>query len=509
MLSRVPTAVKLLAVAAMFLAAPVLVYRQLEAAAEDNNRLLAAGIESQGRMAAEALRPWLGEADGDGLQRAADLTARLGAVGPDLKLLFRPNGQKGFFYVASHPPADPLALEAERRELERLGVLERLKGGCDAARAPAQRFTDSQGAVVLLTSVTPIIAASGCWVVVTADRSPEALTSALGRPYWATPAVQTAAAIYLTLAAGLTAVLLQIWLGLRRFARLARDLRRPGGKNGKSGGDYEASSFAALNRVSELRGVAEEFDRMVAALSAGADALRLAAHETAHAFKTPLAVIAQSVEPLRKRSAGDQRAERAVAMIDKALERLDGLVSASRSLDETLADSIDPPREPVDVSALVAAVTEEYAQSHDPAKVRFEAEIDVGCTVLGAPGMLEIVLQNLLDNAIGFTPPGGVVRVAATAHRRTVELRVWDEGPGADPAALERLFDRYVSMRAGPSAGGGESVGAPGDERGGAGHFGLGLWIVRRNIEAMGGAVAADNRPEGGFQVTAALPRAL
>lgn len=496
MLNRIPTAVKLLAVAAMFIAAPILVYRQLEAAAEDNNRLLAAGIEAQGRMAAEALRPWLGEADGDGLRRAADLVARLGAVGPDLKLLFRPRGEAGFFYVASYPPAAATALETERRELERLGVLERLQGRCEAARAPAERFTDSRGVVVLLTSVTPIIAPSGCWVVVTADRSPEALASALGRPYWSTPAAQTAAAIYVALTAVPAAVLLQIWLGLRRFARLARDLRRPGGRR-------EASGFAALNRVSELREVAEEFDRMVAALSAGADALRLAAHETAHAFKTPLAVIAQSVEPLRKRSVGDARAERAVALIDKSLERLDGLVAASRSLDETLADSIDPPREAVDVSALVAAVVDEYGQSHDPARVRFQASIDPGCVVLGAPGMLEIVMQNLLDNAIGFTPPGGLVTVTVAARRRAVELRVADEGPGADPAALERLFDRYVSMRAGGSTGegGGEGVGP--------GHFGLGLWIVRRNVEAMGGAAAADNRPEGGFQVTAVMPRAV
>jgi two-component system, OmpR family, sensor histidine kinase ChvG len=502
MLSRIPTAIKLLAVAAMFLAAPVLVYRQLEAAADDNNRLLAEGIEAQGRMAAEALRPWLTEGDGDGLARAADMVARLGAVGPELKLLFRPLGESGFFYVASHPPATAAALEHEQRELQRIGVLDRLQGGCEAARTPARRFTDADGVVVLLTSLTPVFAPSGCWVVVTADRTPEALASALGRPYWSTPAAQSAAAIYLGLAAAVAAVLTQIWLGLRRFARLARDLRRPGGggQGGARGGEIrEAAGFAALNRVSELRGVAEEFDRMVAALGAGADALRLAAHETAHAFKTPLAAISQSVEPLRRRAAGDARAERAVEIIDKSLARLDGLVAASRSLDETLADSIDPPRERVDLSALAAAVIDEYNRSHDPARIRFVGDVAPGCVVSGAVGMLEIVLQNLLDNAVGFTPPGGTVTATLLAHRRTVELRVTDEGPGADPAALERLFDRYVSMRVGGAHGGGSH---------GGGHFGLGLWIVRRNIEAMGGAVVADNRPQGGFQVTAVLPRA-
>ena len=135
-------------------------------------------------------------------------------------------------------------------------------------------------------------------MVITADRSPEALGTALGQPYWKTAAVGTAAAIYVAMALGVLALLVQLWLGLRRFGRLARALRT---------GAAERGSFMELNRIPELAGTAAEFDHLVEALRASAEALRFTAEETAHAFKTPLGIIAQSLEPLRRRVGGDPR----------------------------------------------------------------------------------------------------------------------------------------------------------------------------------------------------------
>jgi two-component system sensor histidine kinase ChvG len=80
-----------------------------------------------------------------------------------------------------------------------------------------------------------------------------------------------------------------------------------------------------------------------------------------------------------------------------------------------------------------------------------------------------------------------------------------DEGPGVDPANLDRIFERYFSHRE-------PGRGMPEDEaaahQAGAAHFGIGLWIVRRNIEAFGGRVRAENRPTGGLRMTVALPLA-
>jgi two-component system sensor histidine kinase ChvG len=85
--------------------------------------------------------------------------------------------------------------------------------------------------------------------------------------------------------------------------------------------------------------------------------------------------------------------------------------------------------------------------------------------------------------------------VSVTLDRSGDEARlvVADEGPGVDPRNFERIFDRYFVHR-------------PGQD--GSSHYGIGLWIVRRNVVALGGDVTVQNRGERGFVVTIALPLA-
>ena len=103
----------------------------------------------------------------------------------------------------------------------------------------------------------------------------------------------------------------------------------------------------------ELTDVAAEFDRMVEALHGSAAAIRRAAEDNAHAFKTPIAVIRQSLEPLRRAVGVDnQRVLRAIDRVDHSLDRLDGLVASARRLDEATADLVAEPRRPVDLQRL-------------------------------------------------------------------------------------------------------------------------------------------------------------
>ena len=84
---------------------------------------------------------------------------------------------------------------------------------------------------------------------------------------------------------------------------------------------------------------------MVEALHRSAADIRQTAEDNAHAFKTPIAVIRQSLEPLRRAPADDnQRAQRAIGVVEHSLDRLDGLVASARGLDEATADLIAEPR---------------------------------------------------------------------------------------------------------------------------------------------------------------------
>jgi two-component system sensor histidine kinase ChvG len=127
-------------------------------------------------------------------------------------------------------------------------------------------------------------------------------------------------------------------------------------------------------------------------------------------------------------------------------------------------------------------------------QIRFIRHLDENVRVLAPDGILDIIVENILDNAIGFCRPGGTIETTLTRSAGRVDLIIDDEGPGIDPNKIEHIFDRNFSFR--PA---GTAAGEPA-------HAGLGLWIVRHHVEALGGSVTASNRPGGGLRMHVRLP---
>ncbi|WP_207458351.1 HAMP domain-containing sensor histidine kinase [Azospirillum sp. SYSU D00513] len=485
----------------VFLAVPVMIYDQFRRADEVNQTLLLQSAQQQGKLIARALQPELARANRQALpQLSADL-ARFADERTRLKLLVRPHamsGGDGFFYVAAAPAVPNEDLAFERAQLLEQGVLERLGASC-AGNAPlAIRVPRPSGKVEVLSSITPLNTDFGCWALVTSHGTDGYIASSLGRPYWRTPVVQAAALIYIGMAALVLAVLIGVWRNLHRFRDLARDIIS--GDGGEAHG-----SFAAQNTVPELAGVAEDFDRLVDTLRDSAKSLRRAAEDNAHAFKTPIAVIRQSVEPLRRSlPEADNRCQRALTMIEKSVDKLDGLVSSTRRMDEAVADLLAPPRRKVDLSGLVERMANGYTGLLSERHLHMRSSIETGLVVRASEDILETVIENLVENAVSFSPDDGTVSIRLARSGTWAELTVEDEGPGVDPANLPRIFERYFSQRE-PGRGIPEDEVAAGQA--GAVHFGIGLWIVRRNIEAVGGRVIAANRPTGGFSMKILLPK--
>jgi two-component system sensor histidine kinase ChvG len=191
----------------------------------------------------------------------------------------------------------------------------------------------------------------------------------------------------------------------------------------------------------------------------------------------------------------DQRAQRALEIVDASVGRLQALVTAAQHLDNNAADLIEAPRSSLNLTETVGRSALHFRELMASRNVRLIRRLEPHVVIRAAEGVLDIVLQNILENAISFTPPGGTIVVTLTQNEDSVELQVDDEGPGIDPRKIDRIFERYFSLR-------------PRDEAmTSAGHAGLGLWIVRRNVEAMGGAIVAVNRLGGGLSVTVTLPR--
>ena len=83
----------------------------------------------------------------------------------------------------------------------------------------SERYVNPAGREEVLTSLTPVNTDRGCWVVITSHSTAAYLGSSLGRSYWETPEVQTAAAIYVLMAVLVVSLFADAWTGLRRFAR--------------------------------------------------------------------------------------------------------------------------------------------------------------------------------------------------------------------------------------------------------------------------------------------------
>ena len=118
--------------------------------------------------------------------------------------------------------------------------------------------------------------------------------------------------------------------------------------------------------------------------------------------------------------------------------------------------------------------------------------VDDGVVALASDELMELVIENLLENAASFTPENGVVEVHLTHDDDDACFTVMDRGPGVAPELLPRIFERSASFRDRP-------------QHAAKHHQGLGLWIVKRNIEALGGTVAARNRPDRGLEVVVRL----
>ncbi|MBV9833359.1 MAG: sensor histidine kinase, partial [Alphaproteobacteria bacterium] len=257
-------------------------------------------------------------------------------------------------------------------------------------------------------------------------------------------------------------------------------------------------AFAKRNIVPELGSVARDFDRLVEDVHRVARDIRQSAEDNAHSFKSPLATIRASLEPVRRAMPPtDQRAQRALEIVDVSVDRLQALVTAAQHLDNNAADLIEAPRSPMNLTEIIGMSVLHFRELMASRDVRLIRRLEPRVMIRAAEGVMEIVLQNVLENAISFTPPGGTIVVTLTQNEDSIELQIDDEGPGIDPRKIDRIFERYFSLRPRQPS---DEMATP------SGHAGLGLWIVRRNVEALGGRIAAANRLGGGLSVTVTLP---
>ena len=238
------------------------------------------------------------------------------------------------------------------------------------------------------------------------------------------------------------------------------------------------------SRHDEIGTLARALSDMSQALRKRIDATEAFAADVAHEIKNPLASLRSAVDSLGLVSDPDLR-EQLIAIIRDDVGRLDRLITDVSEASRMDAELSRARFETVDIGNMIEQLIAAREARGVPNDIRLAfARPNRGSAVLfGEGSRLARVIENLIDNAISFSPPGGLVWVAATRDQDEVVIRVEDEGPGVAIDAREEIFNRFHSDR--PE---GEEFGR---------HSGLGLAIAKAIVEGHSGTILVTDRDEG------------
>lgn len=279
------------------------------------------------------------------------------------------------------------------------------------------------------------------------------------------------------------AAFIAIRLGLRPLRRLAHELQQRSPER--------LDPVRLADSPDEIAPVIAALDRLLLRVEAALANERRFTSDAAHELRTPLAALrAQIQAALLAPSPAEQRDS-----LDKALlgtDRMSHLVDQLLTLARLDALSPTSLAEPVDLAEVARSACAERGPAALGKHLVLELDARSAAPVAGSTDLLQILLRNLLDNAIRYTPAGGSVRVAVAPTTGGTRLEVSDTGPGVPDgqlASLGQRFQRFDPSRA-------EGVG-------------LGLSIVLRIAEIHHAQVVFSRRDAtGGLRLTADFPAA-
>lgn len=232
-----------------------------------------------------------------------------------------------------------------------------------------------------------------------------------------------------------------------------------------SGDDFDQLS-ATLNEM------LARIERLVASISRVSDSI-------AHELRTPLSRLIAELEDLAAAEDPADVEARTAAALEEAgrLQRLfEALLRLARVQSGGRVEST-----PVDLSRLLADAADWHGPAAEERGQTIELTVEPGLTLPGSRDLLFQMASNLLDNAVKFSPPGGVIRLAAKRREQALDLWVEDQGRGVAAEERGRVFERFYR--------------SPGSEA--APGFGLGLSLVQAIAEQHGASVVLEDAGPG------------
>lgn len=304
------------------------------------------------------------------------------------------------------------------------------------------------------------------------------------------------AALALAMAA---AILISVMLSLFLARTIVRPLRRLAiaAHRVRLGRAREVRVPRLPSRRDEIGLLARAVADMSQSLRQRIDNIEAFAADVTHELKNPLASLRSALDGLGNVT-DEKLRQRLTHIAREDVRRLDRLINDISEAARTDAELARARFETVDLGALIEQIVGSWnaRRERGNARIAFARPRKHSTVVLGEPSRLARAIDNLLDNAVSFSPSGGLVEIAATRVGDQVRIRIDDEGPGVPPEEREAIFNRFHSIR-------------PDSEDFGR-HSGLGLAIAKAIVEGHDGEISVFDRDDApsGARFIISLPAA-
>lgn len=301
------------------------------------------------------------------------------------------------------------------------------------------------------------------------------------------------------LAAMTVVILLSVFLSLFLARTIVRPLRRLAiaAHRVRLGRSREVRVPRLPSRNDEIGLLARAVSDMSQSLRQRIDNMEAFAADVTHELKNPLASLRSAVDGL-DRVHDETLRRRLMTIAREDVGRLDRLINDISEAARTDAELARATFDRVDLGPLIEQLVHSWESRRETgdARIAFARPRKDTAAVMGKPDRLARAINNIIDNAVSFSPPGGLVEIAAARVGDEVRIRIDDEGPGVPAEAREAIFNRFHSIR--PE---GEEFGR---------HSGLGLAIARAIVEGHDGDIDVQDRDDApsGARFTIRLPAA-
>jgi len=297
-------------------------------------------------------------------------------------------------------------------------------------------------------------------------------------------------ALFLALAGG-AAVLLTIGGGLLVARSVLRPVRRMTEEAAGLTPEDTSRRLGPDTVVKELNSLGSTLNSALDRLGDALERQRRFTSDASHELRTPISILMGNAELLLRRPRSAEEYEEGLQRQLRTAERMRDVTENLLTLARMDASTDGLERRDLAPGDLLATMCDEFRALAGEKGVRIRCDIEDGVRIHGDPQHLGQLAQNLISNALKYTPSGGRVSVRVAAENGHAVLAVSDSGPGIPPEQRARIFDRFYRIQEGK------------DRREGAG---LGLAIADWVVRAHGGIITVGASPEGGAQFEVRLP---